>query len=65
MDFNSILQAITTVGFPIVMCLILMWYIKYISEEHKSETDKFTEALNANTSALNKLCNKLDLEVED
>lgn len=55
MDFNSVLQAITTVGFPIVMCLILMWYINKTEERHKDETEKLTEALNNNTLAIQSL----------
>ena len=60
MDMNVILQAITSVGFPIVMCLMLMWYVREISSKHKEESDKFTEALNSNTLILQKLCDKLD-----
>lgn len=62
MDMNMILQAITSVGFPIVMCLMLMWYVKEISSKHKEESDKFAEALNSNTLVLQKLCDKLDIE---
>ena len=46
---QAILQAITTVGFPIVMCLCLAWYCMKLNESHKNETDKFTTALNENT----------------
>lgn len=71
MDFNTILQAVTTVGFPIVMCLVMAWYIKTINESHrkeieninalhKSETDKFIEAINNNTLALQKICDRID-----
>ena len=62
---NVILQAITSVGFPIVMCLMLMWYVREISSKHKEESDKFAEALNANTLVLQKLCDKLDINKED
>lgn len=65
MDMNMILQAITSVGFPIVMCLMLMWYVKEISTKHKEESDKFAEALNANTLVLQKLCDRLDSEKGD
>ena len=62
MDGNMIIQAITSVGFPIVMCLMLMWYVREISSKHKEESDKFAEALNNNTLVLQKLCDKLDNE---
>lgn len=64
MDANIIMQAITTVGFPIVMCWALMWYIYKLTQEHKEETKQFTEALNNNTLALQKLTSKLEREDE-
>lgn len=71
MDINTILKAVTTVGFPIVMCLVMAWYIKTVNESHrqeieninalhKDETDKFTEAINNNTLALQKICDRID-----
>lgn len=65
MDITVILQAITTVGFPIVMCLVLMWYVMKSNESHKEETKDFTDALNRNTLVLQKLCDKLDIEMEE
>lgn len=59
---QAILQAITTVGFPIVMCLCLAWYCMKLDESHKTETDKFTTALNENTLILQKLCDILNVE---
>lgn len=52
---TGITTVISTVGFPISICLILLWYIYKLSEMHKSETKEFTEALNQNTLALQKL----------
>lgn len=65
--FNDVLQAITTVGFPIVMCLILLWYIREQNTSHKEETSAFVKALNKNTLVLQQLCDKLhiDMEIED
>ena len=62
MDFATVLQSISTVGFPIVMCLVLLWYIKSITESHKQESEQFTEALNKNTLVLQKLCDAMDVE---
>lgn len=70
---GEIVQMITTVGFPIVACLFMGWYVKYqtdgyktdvkeIQKEHKEEIGKVTEALQNNTIALQKLCDKLDKE---
>lgn len=62
MDANAIASLITTVGFPIVMCGALMWYIAKSQTQHKEETKEFTDALNKNTIVLQKLCDKLDFE---
>lgn len=64
MDINSIAQIISTVGFPIAMCVALLWYNKDMSDKHKEETEKFTEALNNNTLVLQKLCDTIGIERE-
>lgn len=64
MNINDGLQAVSTVGFPIVMCLVLLWFIKDNSDKHKEETLEFTEALNKNTLVLQKICDRLDVERE-
>lgn len=60
---NDISTLISTLGFPIGMCLIMCYYINKINDAHKEESDKFVESLNANTVVLQKLCDKLDSEV--
>ena len=73
MDFNTVIAAIGSLGFPIVACLALGWYVKYqtdnnnkqiaeMQKEHKDEISKVTEALQNNTLALQRLCDKLDCE---
>lgn len=64
MDAATITQIVSTVGFPIAMCVALLWYIKEISDKHKQETEKFTEALNNNTLVLQKLCDTIGVERE-
>lgn len=64
MDFNTVLQAVSVVGFPIVMCMVLLWYVKDQNDRHKEETEKFTNALNANTLVLQKLCDTIGVERE-
>lgn len=60
---NDLSTLISTLGFPIGMCLIMCYYINKINDAHKEETDKFADALNNNTVVLQKLCDKLDGEV--
>ena len=64
MDVGSIVQIISTVGFPIAMCVALLWHIQDIADKHKQETEKFTEALNNNTLVLQKLCDTIGVERE-
>jgi len=72
---NDIMTMITTVGFPIVACLFMGWYVKYqtdnyrsevkdMQKEHKDEIQKVTEALNNNTLALQRLCDKMEKDGE-
>ena len=48
MDANAILQAIGSIGFPIVMCLILMKYVQ-------NTQDKLIEAIQSLTLAVKRL----------
>ena len=39
MDYQAIMSAISTVGFPIVMCCILLYMMNQQSTQHKDEMD--------------------------
>lgn len=73
MDWESLLQAITTVGFPIVCCACMMWYVKYVTDQNREEISKLndqhqqemrevTQAINNNTLALTRLCDMMQGE---
>lgn len=60
---------ITSVGFPIAMCLLFAWYIYKRDEkdstkdiEHKQEVDKLSEAISNNTIVMEKLLKVLSLK---
>jgi len=55
MDLTTIGQIISSVGFPIVMCLLLYTYMKEQNEKHENEINKLTETINANTQILTEL----------
>ncbi len=70
MDFNSIMQAISTMGFPIVMCIVVCFYVKYIMDKnseqlqmimdkHREESKEMTKAIENNTLALTRLIEKI------
>lgn len=60
MDVNAVTTAISTLGFPIVMCGAMFWYMLKEKDTHKEEMNSVTEALNNNTLILQKLCDRLD-----
>lgn len=62
MDAGVLTQMIGSLGFPIAMCVALLWIVVKLNEQHKSEMDKVTEALNNNTVALTKLAAKLGVD---
>ena len=55
-DLSGIVQIISTVGFPIVMCLILMKYMTSADAKHESEVSHLTDTIDANTKVLTELC---------
>lgn len=55
MDINVILQAISTVGFPICACGALFWMVNKQDESHKEEINSLRAVLEANTQALTEL----------
>lgn len=59
---NDMVTIVSSLGFPIAMCLILCYYVNKINESHKAESKEFADALNNNTIVLQKLCDKLDVE---
>lgn len=71
MDFTTITSLIGSLGFPIVMCILMFNRMEKQSEQHKEEMNALkaemsannkqtTEAINNNTLALQTLVVKLD-----
>lgn len=55
MDAQGITTLIGSVGFPIVMCLIMVKVMLQMEESHKTEIDGLKESFNANTQVLTEL----------
>lgn len=55
MDSQAYANLISSVGFPIVMCLIMVKLMMRMEESHKTEIDSLKEALNSNTNVLTRL----------
>lgn len=71
MDSNALVTLIGSVGFPIVACIGMAWYVKYqmdannkevkeIRSEYNEQIKSVTEALNNNTMAIQKLSDRLE-----
>lgn len=51
-DVNVLIQAVSTVGFPIVMCAIMFWFLWKEQENHKAEMLSLKEVIAENNSVL-------------
>ena len=52
---EMIVQLIGSLGFPIAMCVYLVWYNNKLNELHKEEMDTLKDALVNNTLAIQHL----------
>ena len=68
---QELLDAISTVGFPIICFLLCGWYVKYREDKNNTQMEKLidvhskeiasiTEAVNGNTVALQKLSDSIE-----
>lgn len=55
MDYDIIMQAITTVGFPIVVCAALFWYIYKKDEQHQKEVEALRQTITENTNIIHEV----------
>lgn len=62
MRMDDIVSIISSVGFPIAMCLILFWYMQKESENHKTETNSLKDAITELKVAITALINRIDKE---
>lgn len=71
MNVNDWITLISTVGFPIVMCGAMGWYVKHVSDQHREdmtaernqhadEVKATTDAINNNTLAIQKLTDYIE-----
>lgn len=68
---NEVMTMISTLGFPIVACIGLAWFCKFMIDQQQKNIDKMfemydksnaenREAIKACTDAINRLSDKLD-----
>lgn len=70
---NDVATLISTLGFPIVACIGLAWFCRYMIDQNNQHIEKMfilydtankenREAIEACTKAVEKLCDKIDKE---
>lgn len=59
-----VLNAISTVGFPIVVCLIMIWMVYKQNQSHVDESDKLRSVIENNTMSITKLYEKIDALID-
>lgn len=52
MDYDVIINAVSTIGFPIVMCGIMFWFLNKEQENHKAEMLALKDVIARNNEVL-------------
>lgn len=62
---EDIVQIISTVGFPIAMCLLLFWNMKQEQETHKQEVLELKDVISRNNEILASLKQLIEDKLKD
>lgn len=62
MNMNEIVNTIGSLGFPIVCCGALFWFIWKMLEKHDAESKEFAEAINRNSLVIERMTALLESE---
>lgn len=54
-EMNTIITAISSVGFPIVVTLIMIYVVYIMNKNHKDETNELRQSIENNTVAITQL----------
>ena len=55
-------QLVSNLGFPIACVCVMFWQQNEERKNHAAESEKWVEALNRNTVAIERLCAKIGAE---
>lgn len=61
MDVSAISQLIGSLGFPIAMCIYMIYVNDRNNKRNNETTSKLTDIINNNTIALTKLTERIDI----
>lgn len=59
MDVTNLGALVSTVGFPVVMCGALLYYLMRVTEQHASESKEMRDAITALQVAITELTENL------
>ena len=62
--YNAVIQAVSTVGFPIVCCLLMMKNTKEIQDANTKKEESLQKVIEDNTLSITKLYEKIDTLID-
>ena len=62
---QTVITAISSLGFPIVRCLIVLYMYWKSDQTHKAEVDKLSEAVQNNTVVMEKILERLEVKKDE
>lgn len=65
MDASAIMTAISSIGFPSAMCVVLLVQMQKEAQMHKEELTMLSKFLNENTLTIQKLADRLEVHYEN
>lgn len=62
--YNAMIQAVSTVGFPIVCCLLMMKNTREMQEANAKKEESLQQVIENNTLSITKLYEKIDTLID-
>lgn len=59
------MELISSVGFPIVCCVYLIYNQNKMNDRHTQEVDKLRQSLDNNTKVMNKILRRLKIDEDE
>lgn len=60
MEASAVISAISNVGFPIAMVLLMGWFIVQTTKSHQDDVKSLAEIINRNTDAISDIKTMLE-----
>lgn len=65
MDLSAVIQAVSAVGFPIVIALLAAWYIKYLGDKNSETVKQMNDQLLAMSDKQNAQLDKMSAAITE